>query len=125
MTETKTTGAWGVGLATYAGEKVLDAWFPEPHLELEGAPAHPGTREVQGALAGDLVSAARGDDLRGVRVIVIATVIADLREPPAARSPSTAWTSSRGWSTTSSPPACGSPTPTASGSAPTWPTARR
>ena len=62
---------------------MLDAWFPEPHLSLEGAPAHPGTREVQGALAGDLTSGARGDDLRGVRVAAIATVIADLAEPPA------------------------------------------
>jgi 2,3,4,5-tetrahydropyridine-2-carboxylate N-succinyltransferase len=83
MSETKTMGAWGVGLATYAGEKLLDAWFPEPHLELEGAPAHPGTREVQGALAGDLASAARSDDLRGVRVAAIATVVADLGAPPA------------------------------------------
>src|SRR3954468_4596478 len=80
---TDTTGAWGIGLATFAGERMLDAWFPEPHLSLEGAPAHPGTREVQGALAGDLASAARGDDMRGVRTAVIATVLADLTTPPA------------------------------------------
>ena len=83
MTETQSTGAWAIGLATFAGERMLDAWFPEPHLSLEGAPAHPGTREVQGALAGDLMSAARGDDLRGVRVAAIATVLADLAQPPA------------------------------------------
>jgi len=83
MTETQSTGAWAIGLATFAGERMLDAWFPEPHLSLEGAPSHPGTREVQGALAGDLMSAARGDDLRGVRVATIATVLADLSTPPA------------------------------------------
>jgi 2,3,4,5-tetrahydropyridine-2-carboxylate N-succinyltransferase len=82
MTETQSTGAWGIGLATFADGRMLDAWFPEPHLSLEGAPGHPGTREVQGALAGDLASAARGDDLRGVRVATIATVVADLSQPP-------------------------------------------
>ncbi len=83
MTETQSTGAWGIGLATYAGERMLDAWFPDPKLSLEGAPGHPGTREVQGALAGDLATAARDDDLRGVRVATIATVVADLSRPPA------------------------------------------
>jgi 2,3,4,5-tetrahydropyridine-2-carboxylate N-succinyltransferase len=83
MTETQSTGAWGIGLATYAGDRMLDAWFPDPKLSLEGAPGHPGTREVQGPLAGDLASAARGDDLRGVRVAAIATIVADLSQPPA------------------------------------------
>src|SRR4051794_24667472 len=83
MTELQSTGAWAIGLATFAGERMLDAWFPEPTLSLEGAPGHPGTREIQGALAGDLASAARGDDLRGVRVATIATVVADLSRPPA------------------------------------------
>jgi 2,3,4,5-tetrahydropyridine-2-carboxylate N-succinyltransferase len=83
MTETQSTGAWGIGLATYAGDRMLDAWFPDPKLSLEGAPGHPGTREVQGPLAGDLASAARGDDLRGVRVVAIATIVAELSQPPA------------------------------------------
>ncbi|HET8949346.1 MAG TPA: 2,3,4,5-tetrahydropyridine-2,6-dicarboxylate N-succinyltransferase [Solirubrobacteraceae bacterium] len=83
MTETKSTGAWAIGLATFAGDRMLDAWFPDPKLSLDGAPSHPGTREVQGALAGDLISGARGDDLRGVRVATIATVVADLSRPPA------------------------------------------
>jgi 2,3,4,5-tetrahydropyridine-2-carboxylate N-succinyltransferase len=83
MTETQSTGAWGIGLATYAGDRMLDAWFPDPKVSLEGAPGHPGTREVQGPLAGDLASAARGDDLRGVRVAAIATIVADLSQPPA------------------------------------------
>ena len=83
MSTENATAAWGIGLATFAGDRMLDAWFPDPQLSLEGAPAHPGTREVQGALAGDLQSAARGDDMRNVRTAVIATVLADLTTPPA------------------------------------------
>jgi 2,3,4,5-tetrahydropyridine-2,6-dicarboxylate N-succinyltransferase len=81
MTESKS--AWGIGLATYAGERMLDAWFPEPHLGLDGAPSAAGTHEVQGAAAGDLATAARSDDDRGVRVAPIATVVEDLSQPPA------------------------------------------
>jgi 2,3,4,5-tetrahydropyridine-2-carboxylate N-succinyltransferase len=62
---------------------MLDAWFPEPRLTLDGAPMEAGTREVQGALAGDLISGARADEDRGVRVAVIVTVIPDLAQPPA------------------------------------------
>jgi 2,3,4,5-tetrahydropyridine-2-carboxylate N-succinyltransferase len=80
---TETQSAWATGLATFAGERMLDAWFPEPHLGLEGAPAETGTRELQGAQAGNLISGARTDEDRGVRVAVIATVIPDLAEPPA------------------------------------------
>src|SRR4051812_4506347 len=76
------TAAWGIGLATMAGDRMLDAWFPEPHLTLDDAPADGGTREVQGADAGDLQSAARADELRGTRTIAISTVIADFSEAP-------------------------------------------
>jgi 2,3,4,5-tetrahydropyridine-2-carboxylate N-succinyltransferase len=79
---TTTGGAWGLGLATFAGDKLLDAWYPGPRLGLDGAP-EPGTREVLGAQAGDLAGAARDDELRGVRSVPIVTVIADLQEPPA------------------------------------------
>jgi 2,3,4,5-tetrahydropyridine-2-carboxylate N-succinyltransferase len=79
----ETQSAWATGLATFAGDRMLDAWFPDPRLGLEGAPAEGGTRELQGAQAGDLISGARADDLRGVRVSVIATVIPDLGAPPA------------------------------------------
>ena len=82
MSESTTHGAWGIGLATFAGERILDVWFPEPHLELDGAPAHPGTREGLGALAGDLATAARSDELRGVRIAPVATVVPDLAAPP-------------------------------------------
>src|SRR3954452_2731237 len=83
MNETTGTGSWGVGLATFDGERMLDVWFPEPRLGTDDAPAEPGTREIQGAAAGDLQTAARDDDLRGVRTAVIATVVEDLSEPPA------------------------------------------
>ena len=83
---TQTQSAWAMGLATYAGDRMLDAWFPEPHLGLDGAPtigSHPPTTEIQGAQAGDLISGARADEARGVRVAAIATVIGDLAQPPA------------------------------------------
>ena len=37
MSDHTTTGAWGIGLATFAGERMLDAWFPEPHLSLDAS----------------------------------------------------------------------------------------
>ena len=80
---TETQSAWATGLATFAGDRMLDAWFPAPRLGLDDAPADHGTRELQGAQAGDLISGARADELRGVRVAVIATVIGDLSAPPA------------------------------------------
>ena len=73
-------GAWGLGLATFAGDKLLDAWFPEPRLGLDGAPERSG--EVQGPAAGDFQSAARTDDMRGVRSTPIVTIIEDLDAPP-------------------------------------------
>src|SRR4029079_8023698 len=80
---TQTQSAWATGLATFAGDRMLDAWFPDPQLGLEGAPTESGTREVQGAACGDLIAGAREDERRGVRVGVIATVIPALSEPPA------------------------------------------
>jgi 2,3,4,5-tetrahydropyridine-2-carboxylate N-succinyltransferase len=78
-----TQGAWGLGLATFAGDDLLDAWFPRPRLGLDDAPEEPGTREVLGAEAGDFAGAAREDELRGTRSAPIVTVIADLGDPPA------------------------------------------
>jgi 2,3,4,5-tetrahydropyridine-2,6-dicarboxylate N-succinyltransferase len=77
-----TTGAWGLGLATYAGDKLLEAWFPEPELGLEGAPEGAGTRRHQGAEVAELAGAEGEDELRGVTVGVVATVIPDLGQPP-------------------------------------------
>jgi 2,3,4,5-tetrahydropyridine-2,6-dicarboxylate N-succinyltransferase len=78
----ETSGAWGLGLASFTGDKLLEAWYPEPRLGLDGAPGTRGTTEVLGAQAGDLAGAARTDDLRGVRTVPIVTVIQHLGEPP-------------------------------------------
>jgi 2,3,4,5-tetrahydropyridine-2-carboxylate N-succinyltransferase len=78
--------AHAVGLATIAGDTVLDTWFPAPGL---GAPpgAQSGTVVLDGAAAsvalngevGDFLGA---DPLRGVRIVAVHTVIADLAAPP-------------------------------------------
>jgi len=87
MSATQTSGAWALGLATFAEDRLLDVWYPAPQLGLQDAPAGAGeesrTREVLGAQAGDLASAARGDDLRGVRAGPVVTAIGDLADPPA------------------------------------------
>jgi 2,3,4,5-tetrahydropyridine-2-carboxylate N-succinyltransferase len=62
--------AGGVGLATLAGDRVLDAWFPAPVLG-----DAPGADEA-------LQGAARVDEIRGVRTEVVTTTI-DLDAPPA------------------------------------------
>ena len=70
------------------------------------------------------VAAQRGVDLRRpVRGRRLRERPDPAARPARHRSPSTASTSSRGWSTTCCPPASASPTPTGSGSAPTWPRA--
>lgn len=58
------------GLATYANGALLDAWYPSPVLGREPAP-------VQG-----LDAATRHDDIRGVEVRTISTIISDVAEPP-------------------------------------------
>jgi 2,3,4,5-tetrahydropyridine-2-carboxylate N-succinyltransferase len=63
--------ASGIGLATYAGDTLLEAWFPSPSLD-----ATP-TR-VDG-----LVEHHRSDDLRGVRTVAVTATVADLSAPPA------------------------------------------
>ena len=63
--------AAGVGLATWWSGTVLDAWYPEPSLG-----------HVPPPVAG-LDAAARPDDVRGVDVRTVRTIIDDLDEPPA------------------------------------------
>jgi 2,3,4,5-tetrahydropyridine-2,6-dicarboxylate N-succinyltransferase len=60
--------AWGAGLATYAGDRVLEVFYPEPRL---GEP---------GALPKNLPS--NIDERRQVRQEPILTVIEDLDAPP-------------------------------------------
>lgn len=74
-------GAWGAGLATFSDAAPLDTWYPEPALGREG---EPGTRELSAGEAVQLgLPVATVDEARGVRVAPVATVIADLEQPPA------------------------------------------
>ena len=86
MSAARDEGAWGYGLATLSdtGGRVLDTWFPEPHLGHDDAPGAPGTR-VLGQNEGpyELAGATGRDERRGVRTVVVLTVIGSLAEPPA------------------------------------------
>jgi 2,3,4,5-tetrahydropyridine-2-carboxylate N-succinyltransferase len=72
------TAAWGYGLATYAGTEgeggVLDTWYPSPRLGSpdEDLEAPPELARLEGV-----------DEVRGVRRLLVRTVIADLQAPPA------------------------------------------
>ena len=59
--------AWGAGLATYSGDRVLEVFYPDPRL---GEPGEP------------LEAQERVDDLRGTRQAPVLTVIEDLSQPP-------------------------------------------
>jgi 2,3,4,5-tetrahydropyridine-2-carboxylate N-succinyltransferase len=85
MTEPIEAGAWGDGLATRTRDgRVLDTWFPEPRLGLDGQEDPPGTRELGiNAAPPGLAAAARADERRGVRMVPVRTVIGSLAEPPA------------------------------------------
>jgi 2,3,4,5-tetrahydropyridine-2-carboxylate N-succinyltransferase len=86
--------AWAVGLATMTtGDqpKVLDTLYLEPRLGLdsapEKAPSPGGTRALRAAEATDLgggtfAGAVGPDELRGVTVVAVVTVIEDLASPP-------------------------------------------
>ncbi len=63
--------ARGAGLATLAGDRVLDTWFPAPALGSEG-----------GGDPAELQTAVREDAIRGVRTEVVDVAI-DLDTPPA------------------------------------------
>ncbi len=62
--------ASGIGLATYAGDTLLDVWYPSPALS--------AVPQVVDGL-GDVV---RNDDVRGVRTVTVTTSIADLSVAP-------------------------------------------
>lgn len=65
-----TSAASGLGLATWAGNDILDVWYPNPNLD--STPI-----DVDG-----LDSGIGADDIRGVRVETIRTVIDDLSQAP-------------------------------------------
>jgi len=68
-----TRSAWGHGLATVAGDTVLDTWYPAPAL---------GTAPAGSAVPTELTAAQGEDPVRGVRTVVVATQI-ELDAPPA------------------------------------------
>jgi 2,3,4,5-tetrahydropyridine-2-carboxylate N-succinyltransferase len=68
VTELLTEGAWGNGLATVAGDRVLDAYFPDPRIG--------GTPEER-------PGEARRDERREVTVEPVFCVIDSLAAPPA------------------------------------------
>jgi 2,3,4,5-tetrahydropyridine-2,6-dicarboxylate N-succinyltransferase len=61
------SSAWGAGIATFAGERILEVFYPAPRLDSTGDPLD--FEEVV-------------DDLRGTRQAAIVTTIDDLQTPP-------------------------------------------
>ncbi|MCX5125013.1 2,3,4,5-tetrahydropyridine-2,6-dicarboxylate N-succinyltransferase [Streptomyces sp. NBC_00347] len=86
MTATRTTGAVAAGLATITADgTVLDTWFPAPQLVAEPGPA--GTERLTAEQAVELLGATapkaiRQDEVRGVEVVAVRTVIASLEDKP-------------------------------------------
>ena len=76
------TSAAGFGLATITeDDTVLDAWFPDPEL---GAYSPSGTARLGPREVSDELGALCGPDAdRGVQIVAIRTVTADLDAPPA------------------------------------------
>lgn len=89
MTDTtapRTTGAVAAGLATIAADgTVLDTWFPAPEPAAEPGPA--GTERLDAERTRELlgehgVQALGKDDVRGVEIVAVRTVISSLDDKP-------------------------------------------
>ena len=81
----KTTGACAVGLATLAGDTVLDTWYPTPKLSAPRGAA--GTVRLERAEAAEALGTGVAgllgpDDARSVEVVAVRTTITDLAAPP-------------------------------------------
>ncbi|MDT0306742.1 2,3,4,5-tetrahydropyridine-2,6-dicarboxylate N-succinyltransferase [Streptomyces sp. DSM 44917] len=85
-TPTGPTGAVAAGLATLADDgTVLDTWFPAPALDAH--PGEAGTERLTPVAAAEQLGEAAGralgpDPVRGVEVVAVRTVIADLADKP-------------------------------------------
>ncbi|HQR79054.1 MAG TPA: 2,3,4,5-tetrahydropyridine-2,6-dicarboxylate N-succinyltransferase [Actinomycetota bacterium] len=66
-----TSPASGIGLATIAGDTVLDVWYPRPSLNRQPLDAP------------DIAGAIERDEVRAVRVDTVITLVDDLSAPPA------------------------------------------
>jgi 2,3,4,5-tetrahydropyridine-2-carboxylate N-succinyltransferase len=71
MTEKLTEGAFGEGVATLAGDRVLDVYYPDPQLG--------GEREAGTSRTGTPAA----DETRSIQTVPVATAIASLADPPA------------------------------------------
>jgi 2,3,4,5-tetrahydropyridine-2-carboxylate N-succinyltransferase len=79
------TSAQGIGIATLAGDAVLDTWFPAPKLGAAGGPT--GTERLAPEEAaeafGTEAAALLGPDLaRGVELVAVRTHIGSLADAP-------------------------------------------
>lgn len=74
-------GATGAGVATFSGDRVLEVFYPEPTLGADGAPGFTELNTEDAERRG-LPAAQRADELRGVRIAPVLTVIGDLTQPP-------------------------------------------
>lgn len=88
MTDQQPSGAWGAGIATICGERVLDAFYPAPALGAPPSGYEPGTVEIDAHHAAMLdahllAEGAGHDELRRVDRVAVLTAIADLSAPPA------------------------------------------
>jgi 2,3,4,5-tetrahydropyridine-2-carboxylate N-succinyltransferase len=74
-------GAWGAGLATYSGDRILEVFYPAPQL---GGTGQSVLTELSADAAAEhgLPSGQREDSLRDVRQAAVLTRIADLQSPP-------------------------------------------
>jgi 2,3,4,5-tetrahydropyridine-2-carboxylate N-succinyltransferase len=72
MTQYLQDGAWGAGVATIAGDRVLETYYPDPRIGLAGAPEPAGPGET-----------VEDDDRRRVRTAGVVCVTPSLAEPPA------------------------------------------
>jgi 2,3,4,5-tetrahydropyridine-2,6-dicarboxylate N-succinyltransferase len=72
MTEYLHDGAWGEGVATIAGDRILETYYPDPRVGLAGAPGPAGPGETVEA-----------DERRRLRTAGVVCVIGSLAEPPA------------------------------------------
>jgi 2,3,4,5-tetrahydropyridine-2-carboxylate N-succinyltransferase len=88
VTDQQPSGAWGAGIATVCGERVLDTFYPSPALGSPPSGYEAGTVEMDAhqaaVLDAHLLAEAAGvDELRRVNRRAVLTVIADLSAPPA------------------------------------------
>ncbi|MEU8132248.1 2,3,4,5-tetrahydropyridine-2,6-dicarboxylate N-succinyltransferase [Streptodolium elevatio] len=80
------SGAVAAGLATLAADgTVLDTWFPAPELAPVGEKAETvrlSADEAVAALGADVAAGLGADEIRGVEVVAVRTVIGSLTDAP-------------------------------------------